>query len=73
MVSLPSLPKIGHRGALSKDAFWIGSKAHDHSDRIIYNAKTGAVFYDADGTGREAAIQFATLKKHFDLIRRRTS
>ena len=29
--------KIGGRGKLKDDAFWIGSKAHDASDRIIYN------------------------------------
>ena len=34
---------IGGRGALKDDAFWIGSKAHDASDRIIYNKATGGI------------------------------
>ena len=35
--------------------------AVDATDRILYNDTTGAIFYDADGTGATAAIQFATL------------
>jgi serralysin len=50
------------KGGLSKDAFHIGSKAHDLDDRIIYNAKTGALSYDKDGSGSEyAAVKFAQL------------
>jgi len=51
------------KGSLSKDAFWIGAKAHDGSDRIIYNKDTGALYYDADGSGTKyGAIKFAQLK-----------
>jgi Ca2+-binding RTX toxin-like protein len=51
------------KGLLSESAFWIGAKAHDKSDRIIYNEKTGALSYDADGSGTKyAAIKFAQLK-----------
>ncbi len=60
------------KGILSKDAFWVGSKAHDANDKIIYNKATGALLYDADGTGAAKAVQFAQLSKglgltHFDL------
>jgi Ca2+-binding RTX toxin-like protein len=51
------------KSILSSSAFWTGAKAHDSNDRIIYNKSTGALYYDADGTGSKAAIQFAKLDK----------
>lgn len=49
------------RGQLHSWSFVIGSKANDASDRIIYNNKTGALLYDADGSGPGAAVQFAKI------------
>ena len=39
----------------------IGAAAHDADDRIIYNGQTGALLYDAHGTGAIAAIQIANV------------
>lgn len=59
--------KVGKVGDLAGSAFYAGAAAHDASDRIIYNKATGALYYDADGNGSGAAIQFATLSKGLSL------
>ena len=48
-------------GTLGAGAFHIGTAAGDASDRIVYNAVTGALSYDPDGTGHAAMVQFASL------------
>ena len=51
-------------GPLSSGQFWSGAgvvTAHDADDRIIYNTTTGALYYDADGTGSSAAVQIAII------------
>ena len=52
---------------LTDDDFYIGSSAHDSTDRIIYNAGTGALSYDSDGDGGLAAVQFALLSPNLSL------
>jgi Ca2+-binding RTX toxin-like protein len=47
---------------LKAAAFWKGAQAHDASDRILYDRKTGALSYDADGTGSIEPVKFAQLK-----------
>jgi serralysin len=48
-------------GPLAAGAFVVGTAAADASDRIIYDAATGTLFYDSDGSGAGAALLFATL------------
>lgn len=60
--------KIAKKGVLSKSAFHKGGEAHDANDRIIYNKKTGALFYDRDGNGDAAQIQIASLSKNLKAI-----
>ena len=48
---------------LSKSFFTIGDKAKDKNDYIIYNDKTGVLSYDADGSGKGKAVEFAQLSK----------
>jgi Ca2+-binding RTX toxin-like protein len=49
-------------GALASSAFATGATAADGDDRIVYNSANGGLFYDADGAGGTAAVQFATLQ-----------
>ncbi|MFJ5486815.1 pre-peptidase C-terminal domain-containing protein [Hansschlegelia beijingensis] len=52
-------------GALVSDAFVAASAALDASDRIIYDQRAGALFFDRDGTGTTyAAVRFATIENH---------
>lgn len=46
-------------GTLSSAAFHKGTSAADADDRIIYDKKSGALYYDPDGTGALAQTQFA--------------
>ncbi|MEQ9666817.1 hypothetical protein [Coleofasciculus sp. G2-EDA-02] len=55
------------RGTLDSSQFTIGSRASDRSDRFIYNNRTGALFFDADGIGGSAQVQFATLDRGLNL------
>ena len=55
--------EVGDLGVLKKKAFHIGKKAEDKSDRIVYNEKKAALFYDGDGKGGAKQIKFALLDK----------
>ncbi|MBF9196618.1 cadherin domain-containing protein [Microvirga terrestris] len=43
------------------DMFTESKKAQDAEDRIVYDKKTGALYYDQDGTGAKAQIKIATI------------
>jgi serralysin len=47
---------------MKASAFGLGAAATTAAQRIVYNQATGGLFYDADGTGAAAQVQFAQLK-----------
>ena len=55
---------LSSTGVLSASAFAIGTAAGDATDHIIYDSTSGALYYDADGTGEVGQMQFATLVSH---------
>ncbi|MCG7392501.1 hypothetical protein MHY87_06245 [Microvirga sp. ACRRW] len=60
--------KLTKTGKLNKSFFKIGTKAGDKNDFIVYNDKTGALFYDADGSGKKAGlIKIAQLPKNLEM------
>ena len=59
-----SAANLGSTGVLTADAFYVGISAHDSTDRIVYDQKAGALYYDVDGSDPVAAVQFAQLDKH---------
>jgi Ca2+-binding RTX toxin-like protein len=53
------------RFALADARFYAAADAaagHDADDRIVYDSSTGALYYDADGSGAAVALLFATLQ-----------
>ena len=55
--AFPGLPV----GPLAASAFYAGTGTLTAAHRIIYNPATGALFFDKDGSGVVAPVQFATL------------
>jgi VCBS repeat-containing protein len=59
--------KLGKVGQLNKSYFTIGDKAKDKNDYIVYNSKTGVLSYDADGSGKGKAVEFAQLSRNLKM------
>jgi len=55
------------KGALSSKAFVVGDQFKDKDDRVLYLKKSGALFYDPDGSGSAKAIQFASIGKNLKI------
>ena len=54
-------------GKLNKAFFTLGDKAKDKNDYLVFNPKTGVLYYDVDGSGSKAAVEIAVLKKGLKL------
>ena len=54
-------------GALAQSNFVDGGTALDDDDFIVYDADTGAIFYDKSGVGGSDPIQFAKVEPGLDL------
>ena len=54
-------------GYLDASEFHVGKQATTAEQRIIYTKSTGALYYDADGSGVTEQVQIAKLSKHLDL------
>jgi uncharacterized delta-60 repeat protein len=52
---------LAETGRLNSANFVTSNTAVDNNDFIIYNNTTGALFYDADGSGLGSAVQIAVL------------
>jgi Ca2+-binding RTX toxin-like protein len=53
--------KLTSTGVLNASNFVVGAAAVDSNDYVIYNSATGALFYDADGSGTGVAVQIAVI------------
>jgi Ca2+-binding RTX toxin-like protein len=58
---------LGDIGEVVSSSRFVIGDPQDSSDRLIYNAATGALLYDADGNGEIEAIQFAQLDVDLEL------
>ena len=52
---------------ISAYMFVKGKSAQDNEDRLIYDQKAGALYYDKDGTGGASQVKIATLTKGLKL------
>jgi Ca2+-binding RTX toxin-like protein len=54
-------------GDVPANEFYLGTKAHDANDHIIYDKATGNLYYDEDGNGAHKQELFAQLLNHSKL------
>jgi len=57
--------KVGRGSAagvkFKADMFVEGTRAKDREDRLVYDKKTGLLYYDQDGTGSKSQVKIATI------------
>lgn len=49
-------------GGITEENFVVGTAAADADDFLVFNARGGKLYYDADGSGPGAAVQIAVVK-----------
>lgn len=54
-------------GKFTADEFYLGAKAHDGNDYLIYDKASGHLYYDDDGNGAHKQHLLATLDGHPNL------
>ncbi|HZH50332.1 MAG TPA: calcium-binding protein [Microvirga sp.] len=65
--------KLGGRGSVDSPAkinkafFQVGERADDRNDYLIYNKKTGILYYDADGSGGGRQVEIAKFSKNLKM------
>lgn len=67
VISSGAFAAAGDAGTLVEEAFMSGAGvdvAREADDRLIYNTTTGALWYDADGSGNIKAVEVAILTGH---------
>lgn len=57
----------GPTGALKDSAFHSGTKAHDSSDRFIFDKASDTLYFDKDGAGSAAQLKVAVLDNGYNL------
>lgn len=55
------------KGALDDDAFVRGKKARDDDHHVVYDKKSGTIYYDKNGDDRGGVSKIATLSKKLKL------
>ncbi len=55
-------------GSLTDAQFAYSTETLTTTDRIIYNTSTGALYYDADGSGGASAVQVALIGSHPTIV-----
>ena len=59
---------LATEGVLAADAFALGTKAADTSDRFVYDQATGSLWYDRDGKGGSGQTLIADLQDGAALV-----
>ncbi|MEQ9691607.1 MAG: hypothetical protein RLO48_17935 [Bauldia litoralis] len=59
--------KLGGDGTLKKAKFYLGDKAHDRSDRVVYDPDSGKLMYDKNGNKSGGKKLIAKIGKELDL------